>query len=93
MLDIQKMIETNDFSDLINSTEESRKKSGGDNSIYHELEEYLHFSIIKEILRETFKNNPEILADLNEQNRVIQSENARIKVTHNDVDYFIQLPE
>jgi len=72
MLDIQKMIETNDFSDLINSTEESRKKSGGDNSLYHELEEYLHFSIIKEILRETFKNNPEILADLNEQNRVIQ---------------------
>jgi hypothetical protein len=61
MLDIQKMIISNDFSALIDSTQEQRELCGGNMAIYNKLKDYIFISYISEIIKEVFKNDFEVL--------------------------------
>lgn len=92
MLDIQEMIKSNNFADLINSTKQEREQSGGDEHIYSQLADFLHFSTIREVLKETFKDNLEILDHMNNQQIEKKLEVARTILNHDNVDYHIQLP-
>lgn len=64
MLDIEKMINTNDFSDLLNSSQQERDLHGGNHSIFFKLVDYLHFQYIQEVIKSTFKNDLCILKEM-----------------------------
>lgn len=64
MLDIHEMVRMNDFSPLLFSTQEERDECGGNKHLYKQLDNYMHFEYIREIAKHAFKEDKEILEDI-----------------------------
>lgn len=92
MFNIENMIKSSDFSDLISSTKEEREKAGGDYHIYNQLIDYIYFGIIKEIILEVFKDNEEILAHLHEHTNEKDTDTQPF-IYEDCLDNIIMLPE
>jgi hypothetical protein len=59
------MVLNNDYSALLNSTQQERDESGGNLHIYDELSYYLYLDEVREVIEQIFKDNEEILEHLN----------------------------
>lgn len=65
MFNINRMVLNNDYSALLNSTQQERDESGGNLHIYDELSYYLYLDEVREVIEQIFKDDPEILEHLN----------------------------
>jgi len=66
MLDIEGMIQKNDFSPLLNSTQEERELSGGNKLLFNQLKEYLCFDYVQQIMKYTFAEDKDMVEDINQ---------------------------
>ena len=64
MFDIQRMIKKNDFTDLLNSTQEDRAAYGGNQFIYIQLHKYACFRTINKILLYIFSEDSDMLKQI-----------------------------
>jgi hypothetical protein len=65
MFNINRMVLNNDYSALLNSTQQERDESGGNLHIYDELSYYLYLDEVREVIEQIFKDDEEILEHLN----------------------------
>ena len=79
MLDIQDMIKSNDFSDLIDSTQEEREKSGGNYYLFDQLADYLYIDYIKQVVMLTFKDDEKIVEQMKEYDEGKETESLEFK--------------
>jgi hypothetical protein len=65
MFNINRMVLNNDYSALLNSTQQERDESGGNLHIYDELSYYIYLDEVREVIEQIFKDDEEILEHLN----------------------------
>ena len=64
MFDIDRMVINDDFSVLLNSTQEERDNNGGNLHIYDELTNYIYIDEVRQVIEHTFKDDMGILDNL-----------------------------
>ena len=91
MLDIKEMLKTNDFSDLLNSTQEQRDKSGGNYFLFNQLIDYLSIEYIKQIAKSTFEDDDNIVQQIKKHCENIEKETKKFSNRNSDLCRIIKL--
>ena len=92
MLDIQNMIITNDFSDLLNSTQKERDECGGNCYLFNQLTDYIHIDYIQQIVESIFKDDEKIIEYMNKYDENIAIKSLLYNERESDLYGSITLP-
>jgi len=63
-MNIEKMIITSDFSELLNSTQIDRDSYGGNQTLYNKLANCVCLDLVKQVALETFKDDHSIIEQI-----------------------------